>query len=47
MEKAYSTLQISKENKDRLAKFGQKDESYDQIIEKLIDLVEINYGSCN
>ncbi|MGC1122783.1 MAG: antitoxin VapB family protein [Candidatus Methanofastidiosia archaeon] len=36
----FSTIQIRKETKDKLKHFGQKGESYSDIIERLMNYVE-------
>lgn len=33
-----TTIQLSKETKDKIASFGSKGESYDQILQRLYDL---------
>jgi hypothetical protein len=40
LSSAKTTLWVSRETKDRLAKLGKKGESYDVIVRKLIDIAE-------
>ncbi len=37
------TLKISQDVRDRLGQFGKKDETFDQIISRLLDLATKNY----
>jgi transcriptional regulator len=41
MEKDVTTIQISKSIRDRLKELGKKGESYDEIIERLLQLAEM------
>lgn len=39
-EKKYTSIRVRVQTKERLAKLGKKDDSYDYIINKLIDFYE-------
>lgn len=39
-EEEITTIQLTKETRDRLAKVGNKTETYDAVINRLIDLYE-------
>lgn len=41
-EKKYTSIRVRTQTKERLAKLGKKDDSYDYIINKLIDFYEKN-----
>ncbi|GFO96341.1 hypothetical protein ig2599ANME_0529 [groundwater metagenome] len=41
MEKDITTIQISKSLRDRLKELGKKGETYDEIIERLLQLADI------
>lgn len=38
---ALTTIQLSRETREELKRFGRKDETYDEIIKKLIEMAEI------
>ena len=39
-----TTLKVMKKTRDRLAKFGRKSETYDEILTKLMNFWERNHG---
>ncbi len=44
--KGLTTIQISKETREKLKKFGIKGETYDEIIKRLLKLAEKVGGKC-